>query len=274
MARIGFGGAERLAAVDHLLGAALDLRVAALHGIEVELGRVGAGGERAGGAAAHADAHAGAAELHELRAGGEAHLLGLRGGDGAEAAGEHDRLGVAAADARHRLLVGAEVAEQVRAAELVVEGGAAEGPVHHDLERARDVRRLAVRVALPGLGVRRVEVQVADGEAGEPGLGLAAAAGRALVADLAAGAGGGAGERRDRGRVVVRLDLHEHVDALAAGDVRARGAEALGRPALDLEAFHDGGVVGVGDDGPLRRLLVRRADHLEHRHRLLDAVDR
>ena len=47
-----------------------------------------------------------------------------------------------------------------------------------------------------------------------PGLGLGAAAGRALVADLAARAGRRARERRDRGRVVVRLDLHQDVDRL------------------------------------------------------------
>ena len=63
-------------------------------------------------------------------------------------------------------------------------------------------------------GRRRFETR----EAGQPRLGLRAAAGRALVADLAARAGGRARERRDRGRVVVGLDLHQDVHRL---DVRA-----------------------------------------------------
>ena len=56
--------------------------------------------------------------------------------------------------------------------------------------------------------------QVRNGESGEPGLRLRAAARRAFVADLAARAGRRAGKRRDRGRMVVRLDLHQDVDGL------------------------------------------------------------
>jgi hypothetical protein len=74
----GVGRAQRPAMVDDLLRTAFDLGVAALHRIEVELGRVGAGGHRAGGAAAHADAHAGPAELDQQRAGRELDLAGLR----------------------------------------------------------------------------------------------------------------------------------------------------------------------------------------------------
>ena len=48
---------ERPAAVDHLLGAALDLGVAALHRVEVEIGRVRPGRHRRRGPAAHADEH-------------------------------------------------------------------------------------------------------------------------------------------------------------------------------------------------------------------------
>ena len=66
--------AERRAVVDDLLRAALDLRVAALHRVEVELGGVRARGHRARRAAAHADAHAGAAELQQQRAGREHRL--------------------------------------------------------------------------------------------------------------------------------------------------------------------------------------------------------
>jgi hypothetical protein len=50
--------AQRPAPVDHLLGPALDLGVAALHGIEVELAVLVPVAMRGGRAAAHADAHA------------------------------------------------------------------------------------------------------------------------------------------------------------------------------------------------------------------------
>ena len=71
IARIGLLLAQRPAVVDDLLRAALDLGVAALHRVEVERGGVAAGGHRARGAAAHADAHARAAELDQQRAGRE-----------------------------------------------------------------------------------------------------------------------------------------------------------------------------------------------------------
>jgi len=60
--------AQLPAAVDHLLRAALHFGVAALYGIKIEIGGVGAGGHRRGGAAAHADEHAGAAQLNHQRA--------------------------------------------------------------------------------------------------------------------------------------------------------------------------------------------------------------
>jgi hypothetical protein len=68
-------GAQLPAAIDDLLRTALDLGVAALHRVEVELGGVAAGGHRAGGAAAHADAHARSAELHQQGAGREGDLV-------------------------------------------------------------------------------------------------------------------------------------------------------------------------------------------------------
>ena len=60
-------------------------------------------------------------------------------------------------------------------------------------------------------GMRRFDTR----EAGQARLGLRADAGRAFVANLAAGAGRGTGERRDRRRMVVRLHLHQDVRRLA-----------------------------------------------------------
>ena len=273
--------AHRHAVVDDLLRTALDLGVAALHRIEIELGCVGAGRHRARRAAAHADAHAGAAELDQQGAGRELDLVRLRGRDRAEAAGDHDRLVIAAALAAdallaraswHGLLIHTEVAEQIRPSELVVEGGAAERPVDHDLQRARDVFRLAVGLALPRLGQAR-QVQVRNAEAREPRLGPGAAAGRAFVADLAAGTGGSAGKRRNRRRMVVRLHLHQHVRQLAARSVGGSLGRARRQPALCHAAFHHRRVVAVGHHGVPGRRGVAGANHLEHRVFLRHAVD-
>ncbi len=100
-----------------------------------------------------------------------------------------------------------------------------------------------------------------------------AAAGGALVADLAAGAGGRARERRDGGRVVVRLHLHQHVRGLGHGAVDRGVGVAARRPALDRAAGHHRGVVAVGHHRVLRRDLLGVADHGEHRLRLPLAVD-
>ena len=259
--------------VDHLLRAALDLGVAALHRVEVERGGVAAGGHAARRAAAHADAHARAAELDQQRAGGEFFLVRLRVAHGAEAARDHDRLVIAALHAGHLLLVDAKVAAEIGPAELVVERGAAERALGHDLQRAGDVLGLAGAVLLPRL-LQTGQVQVAHAEAGEAGLRARAAAHRAFVADLAAGAGARAGERRDRGRVVVRLHLHQHVRGFGARLVHRRVGEAARRPALDGAAAHHRGVVAVGRDRALRAHLLGVADHLEHRVFLRHAVDR
>src|SRR5690606_11866992 len=134
----------------------------------------------------------------------------------------HDRLVVGAAQAVGLAqFEAAEVAGEVRAPELVVERGRAQRAVGHDLERGRHAR-VERALAFPRLR-QPGDAQVRDAEAAQPGLGLAAAAGRALVADLAAGAGGRARERRDRGRVVVGLDLDaERAVGQALGAVFAR----------------------------------------------------
>ena len=150
--------AELPAAVDHLLRAALDLGVAALHRIEIEVGGVRAGRHRRRGAAAHADQHARAAELHEQRAVGERLLVRVVRADVADAAGDHDRLVVAAHLAGDLLLERAEVAGEVRPAELVVERGGADRAFEHDDERRRDAVRLA--------GVRFPRLRRAPGCAG------------------------------------------------------------------------------------------------------------
>ncbi|MNV34237.1 hypothetical protein D3C71_1256470 [compost metagenome] len=197
----GVGRALRPAVVDDLLRTALDLGVAALHRVKVQLGRVGARGHGAGGAAAHADAHAGAAQLDQQRTGGKLNLLRQLGIDHAHTARDHDGLVVAALHAADFLLVLTKVAVQVGPAELVVERRAAQGAFDHDLQRAGNVLGLADGGA-PELGHR---------EAREARLGLGAAAGGAFITDLAARAGRCAGEGRDGRGVVVGFHLHQHM---------------------------------------------------------------
>ena len=274
-------GAERDAAVDHFLAAALHLRVVALHAREIErLGAV-ARRQRTGRAAAEADQHRRTTEDDHRMARLEAELVDLDAVDRAEATGEHDRLVVGAG--QHAIGAGAfaefertEVTDQVRATEFVVERGRADRAVEHDLQRRCHARVERAR-PLPRLRQRR-DAQVGDAETAETSLGLAAAAGRALVADLAAVAGARAGERRDRGRVVVGLDLDAErgrLQRLGGVGLAARlRAETPRRVALD-----HGGVVAVRRQGVLGRLRVGVLDHLEQRLRLsrrllFAAVDR
>src|SRR5262249_21272972 len=146
----------------------------------------------------------------------------------AHAAREHDRLVVTADLSAHAGTSGSrtidlkrpEVAGDGGAPELVVEGGAAQRPVGHDVERAGDAVGLAM-VALPGAHGAG-QAQVRHREAREARLRLATPARRALVADLAARPRGGAWEGRDGRGVVVRLDLHEDVNRLVVRAVDAR----------------------------------------------------
>ena len=104
-----------------------------------------------------------------------------------------------------------------------------------------------------------------------PALGFAPRPGGAFVANLAARSRGRARKRRDRGRVIVRLDLHEDVDGLV--DRAVDVVLGIREVALAQRAFDDRGVVAVGGEHALRILLVRVADHREQRFRLALAVD-
>ena len=261
------GLAHLPAAVDHLLRAPLDLGVAALHRVEVEVGGVGAGGQGRCRTAAQADAQRWPAELDQQRARREAMLQHVRFGHVADAAGDHDRLVVTPHTAIHGLFKRAEIARQIRPAEFVVERRRADWPVEHDLQRRDDAVRLADRVGLPRQ-IHARHPQVRGAEAAQPGLGLGAESGRALVADLAASASRRAGKRRDGGRVVVRLHLHQGVHRLIRVAVFA-AADAVARvPARHSGAGHHRRVVGVRAQGVLRIGAVRLADHREQALRL------
>src|SRR6185503_12130151 len=137
----------------------------------------------------------GAAELDQQAAGSNVFLGGERRAQAAEATRQHDRLVISPI----LVLESPEVTAEVGPAKLVVERRGPDRPLEHDVERRSDARRLAGTVLLPRQ-LMTGNAQVRDREADQAGLGLGAAPGRTLVADLAARAGGRAGKRRDRGR--------------------------------------------------------------------------
>ena len=294
--RIGL--AQLPAAIDHLLRAALHFGVAALHRIEIEVGGIGAGRHRRRSAAAHADQHAGPAELDQQHALGQCALLHVDVGDVAHAARDHDRLVIAAPLPVDLELEGPEIAGEIGTPEFVVVRRRADRALGHDRKRRRDALRLADPAPLPSppgrgvggegrdlpspsgrgvggegqlpwlrqLGNPQVRHRVPD----EPRLRLRTPARRTLVADLAARTRRRAGKRRDRGRMVVRLDLHQDLREPA---MRRIAAVCARMEALDDRAFDDRCIVLVCDERALRMRRMRRADHREQALRLLDTVD-
>ncbi len=113
-------------------------------------------------------------------------------------------------------------------------------------------------------------MQIRHAETGQTGFGFGAAAGGAFVANFAARAGGRTRKRRDRGRMVVRLDFHQDVRVVLDVAVIAAGA---GIKTPHARAFDDRGIVGIRDDGSARMPFMRIADHREQRLRLRLAVD-
>ncbi len=133
--------------------------------------------------------------------------------------------------------------------------------------------RALVGAGFPRL-VRAGQFEVGDDETAHAGLGCRAPTGGALVADLATCARGRTGERGDRRRVVVRLDLHEHVRVDLGGHVRARAVADTGRAEpRDAVARHDRRVVLVGHDRAMTVDGLGVPDHAEQRARLHLAVD-
>ena len=118
---------------------------------------------------------------------------------------------------------------------------------------------------------RAGKAEIGNGESGHSRLGLGAAAGGALVANLAAGARRRAGVGRDRGRVVVRLDLAEEVDVLVVRGVFA--GVRVGVEAAAARAGQHRGVVLVGGEDAVGMQRVGILDHLEQRAVARRAVD-
>ena len=231
--RIGF--AHGRAAVDDFLRAALDLRVAALHGIEIEISAVGASVQARGRATTHANQHARPADLHQQRALRHGGFQRLRCRDRADPSGQHDRLVIAAHGIADGLLEAAEITAQVRTTEFVVERGRADRPLQHDLQGGSDTLWFTNRVALPGL-CETGNAQMGNRISGEPCLRLRPAPGGSFIADLASGTRGRARERRDCRRMIVRFHFHQNMRRFRSvtvdpGRIRSK--------ALDLRTFDD-----------------------------------
>ncbi|OIQ69095.1 hypothetical protein GALL_493060 [mine drainage metagenome] len=166
------------ALVDDFLGAALELGVATLHRIKVQLRRIGPAGHGTGRTAAHADAHTRATQLDQQATRSKGDLVRLAGIDHPQTTGDHDRLVVAALlglagcvagsvfqGEIQRLLVFTEIAQQVRPAKFVVERGPPQRSFQHDLQRTGHVIGLFVHrgqsTLMFGFRCRRIHWTVA-----------------------------------------------------------------------------------------------------------------
>ena len=187
----------------------------------------------------------------------------------AQTAGNHNRLVVAVNRAVFLRFKGAEIAQEVRAAEFVVERRAAERAVGHDVQRRGDVFGFVV-ILLPRLP-ETGDLQVGRGEARQTGFRARAASRCAFVADFAARARGRARKRGDGGGVVVRFHLHDDVRVFLVEAVCLTLVRIRIKP-LDLCAFNHGGIVFIRHHRALRAGFVRVANHAEQRFRLLFAV--
>ena len=263
------GRAELPAAVDHFLGAPFDFGVAALHGVEIKRSIVCTRVHRRSRAAAQTDEHARPAELHQQRACGDFVFMRLFRLNIAQTTGNHNRLVVAAHLAVELGFEGAEIAQQVRAAEFIIERRAADGGFNHDVERGGNVGGLAV-AAFPRL-FQIGDIEVGNRIAGEAGFRARASAGSALIADFAARTGGRAGKRRNRRGVVVRFHLHQDMGVFFVETVALIGRR-IGIKTGDFRAFDYRGIVLIRHHCAGRRGFVRVANHAEQRFRLLFAV--
>ena len=248
------------AGVDHLLAAALDFRIATLHGGEVEVSGIGAGRHRRGRPSTQANQHARATELDQQRPRRESRLVRLLPLDAAEAASDHDGLVIAAHLTLDFLLEGAEIAREVGATKFVVECRCANRPFDHDLKRGGDAIGLAEGF-LPGLA-KIGDVQVGNSEARQTRFRTRAPPGRTLIPNLATSAGGRTRERRNRGRVIMSFDLGEDVGCLF---VVAEGAITIRVETRDTGTLDDGGIVRIRHHRALRVSPVGVLDHVEQR---------
>jgi len=224
-------GAERPAAIDDFLGAPLHLGIAALDRSKIERLAAAATVERGSSTAPEPDQHGWPTQQDQSRANRHLALERVLSTYVPQAPGQHDWLVVAARAAStfagHLRLKGAEVAQNVRPPEFVVECGSADRPFEHDLERRGDPQRAAY-AALPGLN-ESGNLKIGDRESNQARLGFGPKAGGAFIAQFAAGTRRGTGERRNGGGMIVSLDLHQQIDRLI--DIAVAASDRIGEEA-------------------------------------------
>ena len=142
------GRAELPAVVNHLLRTALNLWIAALHRIKVQIRSVRAGTHRRSRTATQTDFHAWTTELNQQSTFRQiffAHVLRI---DIAHTARYHNRLVITihlrTIHPANRLLKGAEVARQIRATKFIVKRRATNRTFEHDVQRRSNSFRFAI----------------------------------------------------------------------------------------------------------------------------------
>ncbi|EPE05753.1 multidrug resistance transport transmembrane protein [Ophiostoma piceae UAMH 11346] len=270
--------AQGHARVDDHLRAALNLGVAALHTVKVELGRGLTTGIAGSSTATKADQHGRATQHNNMGA-----VLNIArvlervlGAHSAQTTGNQDGLVEAAELAGLVVLavVGKQRAEdtrQARPAKLVVVAGRANGRVQHNVQTAGVVGRLA-NVDIPGRG-QLGDQQIRDPETAETSLGRGAATDSTLVTDLTTGTGSRTLEGRDGSGVVVGLDLGQEARLLSLLDEAPDACVIVGGPELRRLGVEHGGVVAVRGHSVAAVAFVGVADHLEQRLGLELAVN-
>mmetsp|Transcript_82949 Transcript_82949/g.179067 ORF Transcript_82949/g.179067 Transcript_82949/m.179067 type:complete len:1004 (+) Transcript_82949:3602-6613(+) len=272
----GVLGAELHAGADDAVDTLQHLGVAALNGVEVELGLVVARDHGGGRAAADADSVGRAADLHDGHAGLRLRLREVPVVHGAEAATQHDGLHILEALAgRQAVPEGARPAAEQGLAELVAVVARAVRGVDEDLEGRRHVARVLRRLLLLPLHVVALHVEVADGVARDAGHHEGALPRALAVAHPAARTRLGAREGRDAAREVVGLHGARQVVValrLLEGPDLGR-VRLLGEEGGVLEAAERAAVVVEGDDAVGGVLLEGFLHQLEERAGHLLAVD-
>ena len=157
------------------------------------------------GTPAQPDQHRRPAQHDHAIAGIERFLFGLAINHQAGTTGQHDRLVIAPKPAIDRLAEAAEIAKQIRTAELIIEARRTDRPFQHDLQRAG----LTLGRARHGFPVvlEFRNAQIGNAETGQSGHRTTTATRRRFIANLTAGTRRRARIRRDCGGVIMRFDL-------------------------------------------------------------------
>ena len=259
----GIALAHGHAGINHLLRTALHLRVASLHGIEVELEVVLTGLNRGGRATPEANAHARPTQLNQQRPHWNARLVHLLVGDDPHPAREHDGLVIAPVAVAVVQFETSKVARQVWSTELIVECGSTEWALDHDRQRRGHSR---------GLMWRFGKIQVRDRKACEARARLGPAARGALVSNLATCASGCTGKGADGSGVVVGLGLEHRVQHRWLNRIWARLPRG-GQQPMRRGPLQNRGIVGIGRQRALGRLGMRVPNHLEETRGHGHAID-